>query len=190
MFLRTTEQEGTTWKQCPEPREGKLVGGLPVTVEKEAGGGGTAEKRWRGWVASIWALTWAGGRKTQPPAPELKTPAGQLDRRQSFAPGDQPSASSLCSGRHTSSTNVMSLRQGCFVSHQNTARACPPRSRSLMTPELELAVLQKRRLPPVPELRWTDSSEAAPPLARCRCQALGSRAADGPEPLRPHPLPK
>lgn len=80
MFLRTTEQEGNAWNQCPEPREGKLVGGLLVTVEKEAGSGGTAEKRWRGWVASIWALTWVGGRETQPPAPELKTPAGWLDR--------------------------------------------------------------------------------------------------------------
>ena len=81
MFLRTTEQEGNAWNRCPEPREGKLVGGLPVTSEKEAGGGGTAEKHWRGWVASIWTLAWAGGRETQPLAPELKTPAGQLDRR-------------------------------------------------------------------------------------------------------------
>lgn len=57
-----------------------------------------------------------------------------------------------------------------------------------MTPELELAVLQKRRLPTVPELRWVESSEAAPPLARCGRQALGCRAVDGPEPLRPQPL--
>lgn len=72
------------------PREGKLVGGFPVMAEKEAGGGGMAEKGWRGWVASIWALTQVGGRDSAypSPAPELKIPAGRLDRRGSFAPGE------------------------------------------------------------------------------------------------------
>ena len=56
----------------------------------------------------------------------------------------------------------------------------PSGSRSLTTPELELAVLHKGRLPPVPELRWVESSETASLLARGGRQALGSRAMDGP----------